>query len=85
MGRIVPICMNGVHSGWHPWTPECGCPSPQDWAAMKEVTMPADPNDESTWRRVAWCQECESQTNHTTEEHQEAQAVQDETEEGGEA
>ena len=54
---------------------------------LRDQEMIADPDDESTWRRVAWCQECESQTNHTTEEHQEAQAVLegDETEEGGEA
>ena len=44
-------------------------------------------SDESTWRRVAWCQECECQTNHTTEEHQEAQSLPegDDVEEGGEA
>ena len=47
--------------------------------------MIPDPQDESTWRRVAWCQECESQTNHSTEEHQEAAARQDEGEDGGEA
>ena len=48
--------------------------------------MRADPADESTWRRVAWCQECESQTNHTTEEHQEAhEAHEQDIDEGGEA
>ena len=87
MSRIVPICMNDAHSGWHKWATDCACPSPQAWADImaKEDAMRADPADESTWRRVAWCQECECQTNHTTEEHQEAQAVQAEAEEGGEA